>query len=160
GSSGRLSLIESFLDRQKIAPCKALLQRAAQQKRRMESRHGANFALAGVETEPASARLGDAVLYAEQRLCRRSAEANQDVGIGGLDLTLDKRQTDLRLLRSWCAIARGPPRYDVRDVNRRSVQAQRRQHAVKQFTGAADERQALDILVASGRFAHKHQARL
>ena len=56
----------------------------------MEGRHGADLALAGVEGEPAPARLGDAVLDAEQRLRRRAAETDKDVGIGKFDLAQDE----------------------------------------------------------------------
>ena len=52
----------------------------------MERWHRADFALAGFKGEPAPARFGDAFLDAEKRLRRRAAEANQDVGIGKLDL--------------------------------------------------------------------------
>ena len=126
----------------------------------MKSRHGADLALAGVEGKPAPARLGDAFLDAEQGLRRWAAEADENVGIGKLDLPQNERQADLRFLRRRRAIAGRPPRHDVGDVDRRAVEADRRQHAVEQFAGAADERQALDVLVAAGCFADEHHARL
>ncbi len=61
-------LAERLLDRQKVTPGETLLQRAAQQKRRVKCRHGADFSFSGIEGEPAPARLGDAFLDAEQRL--------------------------------------------------------------------------------------------
>ena len=63
---GRLA--QRFLDREEVTPGEALLQRAAQQEGRVKRRHGADFALSGIEGEPAPARLGDAFLDAEQRL--------------------------------------------------------------------------------------------
>jgi hypothetical protein len=53
-----------------------------------------------------------------------------------------------------------PPGHDVGDIDRRAIEPDRRQHAVEQLAGAADERQALDVLVASWRLAHEHHARL
>ena len=124
----------------------------------MKSRHGADLALAGIEGKPASARLGDAFLDAEQRLRGWAAETHENVGIGELDLPQNERQADLRLLRRRRAISGWPPRNDVGDIDRRAVEADRRQHAVEQFAGAADERQALDVFVTARGFADEHHA--
>ncbi len=126
----------------------------------MERRHGADFAFAGVERVPAPARLGDAFLDAEQGLRRWAAEADENVGIDEFDLAPDERQADRRLLRRRRAVAGRPPGHDVGDVDFRAVEADRRQHAVEQFAGTADEGQALDVFVAAGRFADEHHARL
>ena len=64
------------------------------------------------------------------------------------------------LLRGRRAIARRPPGHDIGDVNRCAIEADRRQHPVEQFAGPADERQTLDVFVASRRFADKHQPRV
>src|SRR6185312_15965135 len=93
------SAIQRLPDCQKVAPGETLLQRAAQQERWVKRRHGADVTLAGVEREPAPAGLGDAVARAEQRLRRRVAHADQNVGIDELDLAQDERQADLRFLR-------------------------------------------------------------
>ncbi len=53
----------------------------------MECRQRADFAGAGVIGEPASAGAGDAFLDAEQGLGGRTAEADQNIGVGKLDLT-------------------------------------------------------------------------
>src|SRR5215212_5901179 len=66
-----------LLDRQEIAPGEPLLQRTAQQERRVISRNSADFTLAGMERKPASARPRDSFLGAEQSLGRRIAEADQ-----------------------------------------------------------------------------------
>ena len=126
----------------------------------MKGRHGADFALSGVEGEPASADTGDAFFDAEQRLRRRPAETDQDVGIGKLDLAQHERQADLRFLRGRRAVAGRPPGHDVGDVDARAVEADGGQHAVEQFAGAADEGQALDVFVAAGRLADEHHPRL
>src|SRR5262245_63630513 len=90
---------ECLLDREKIPPGKALLQRLAQEICRMQRRHRADLARAGVKGEPAPARLEDAVLAVEQRLGRRIAEADQDVGVGELDLAQREWQADRGFLR-------------------------------------------------------------
>ena len=76
-----------------------------------------------------------------------------------LDLAQDEGQAGLLLLRRRRAVAGRAPGHDVGDVDRRAVEADGRQHAVEQFAGAADEGQALDVLVAAGRFADEHHAR-
>ena len=140
---------QRLLDRQKIPPGEPLLQRAAQQKGRVERRHGADFARAGVEGEPAPARSRDAFLDAEQRLRRGLAEADQKVGIGELDLAPDERQADRGFLRRRRAVAGRPPRHDVGDVGGGAIEPDRRHHAVEQFAGAADKRQPGDVFVVA-----------
>ena len=58
------------------------------------------------------------------------------------------------------AVAGRPPRNHVGDVGLAAVEPDRRHHPVEQLAGAADERQALDVLVAPGRFADEHDPRL
>ena len=97
---------------------------------------------------------------AEQRLRRGIAERDQDVRVHQLDLALDEGQADLRLLRRRRAVAGRPPRNDVGDIGLAAIEADRGDHAVEQLARAADERQALDVLVAAGRLADEHHARL
>ena len=130
GESAQL-LDQRLFDREEIAPGETLLERTAQQKSRVKGRHGADLARAGVEGEPAPARLGDAFLDAKQRLRRWAAETDENVGIGKFDLPLNERQADLRLLRRRRAISGWAPRNDVGDVDRRTVEADSRQHAVE-----------------------------
>ena len=151
-------LAQRLLDREKIAPGEALLQRRAQQIGRMEGRDGADLARAGMEVEPAPARALDAFLDAEQRLRRRAAEADQHVRIGELDLALDERQADLALLRRRRAVAGRAPRNDVGDVGAAAVEPDRRHHQVEQLAGAPDEGQAFEVLLASRRLADEHHA--
>src|SRR6516162_4672410 len=91
--------VQRLPDRQKIAPREPLLQRRTQQVSRVESSNGANFAGAGVIDAPATARPADALRNAEQCGAGGAAEAHQDVGIGELDLALDKGQANLAFLR-------------------------------------------------------------
>ena len=118
----------------------------------MESWHGANLALARFEREPPSPRFGDAFFDAEQGLCGGPPEADQDVWIGKFDLAQDEGQADLRLLRRRCSVSRRPPWHDVGDINGCAVETDRGQHAIEQFAGPADERQALNVFVAAGSF--------
>jgi transporter family protein len=99
----------------------ALIAAGAILEGRMERRHGADFALACFKGEPSSPCFGDAFFDAEQRLCRRAAEADQYVGVGKFDLPQDERETDLRFLRGGGAIARRTPGHDVGDVHGATV---------------------------------------
>src|SRR5215472_13447199 len=96
---------ECLLDREKIPPGKAFLQRLAQQICGMQRRHRADLARAGVKGEPTPARLEDAVLAVEQRLGRRIAEADQYVGVSEFDLAQREWQADRGFLRRRRAIA-------------------------------------------------------
>ena len=126
----------------------------------MERRHGADRAGAGVVVEPFSAGLHDAVAGRQQRLRRGIAERHQHVRVHELDLPLDEWQADLRLLRRRGAVAGRPPWNDIGDVSLAAVEPDCRDHPIEQFSGASDERQALDVLVAPGRFADEHDAGL
>ena len=76
----------------------------------------ADHARAGVVVEPAAAGLHDALARRQQGLGRGIAERHQHVRIDQLDLALDERQADLRLLRRRRAVAGRPPRNDIGDV--------------------------------------------
>src|SRR6478735_11339503 len=123
----------------------------------MERWHGADLPLARVKIKPATACFRDAIFNAEQSLRRRSAEADKDVRIRKFDLSEYERQADLRFL--WCrrTISRRSPGHDVGYVNQCAIEADRRQHAVEQFAGSADEGQAFNVFVAAGGFANEHQ---
>src|SRR5262249_18027094 len=99
----------------------------------------ADFARAGVKHVPASARLTDPVLDAEERLRGGAAETNQDIGIGELDLAQDERQADLTLLRRRRTVAGRTPRYDVGDISSAAIDPDRCHHPVEQFSRAANE---------------------
>src|SRR5262249_60866571 len=84
-----------LLDGEEIAPDEAFLDWVAQEIGGVEGRDGPDLAGAGVIGVPAAARPADAFLDAEQRLCRRTAEADQDVGVGELDLAQREGQAGL-----------------------------------------------------------------
>ena len=48
----------------------------------------------------------------------------------------------------------------VGDVGLAAVEPDRGDHPVEQLAGTSDKRQALDVLVAAGRFADEHDAGL
>src|SRR5262249_36307047 len=96
--TGSSPLRERALDREKIPPGEPLLQRLAQEIGGMQRGDGADLARAGVIREEATARSQDAFLDAEQCLRGGSAEADQDVGIGELDLAQNEGQADRGLL--------------------------------------------------------------
>ena len=73
---------------------------------------------AGVVLVPAAAKLEDALAVSHQLRGRRAAEADQEIGIGELDLPLDERAAGGGLLRRRRAVARRAPRDDVGDVDR------------------------------------------
>src|SRR6266699_2946776 len=83
---GLSGLAERLFEREEIAPGEAFFQGRAQQVCGMERGDRADFARAGVEAEPAPARALDPFLDAEQRLGGGSAEADEDVRVGELDL--------------------------------------------------------------------------
>ena len=153
-------LLQRLRDRAQILPRHPLVGRRAQQIRRMERRHGADGAGAGVVVEPFSAGPHDALAGRQQRLRRGIAERHQHVRVHQLDLPLDERQADLRLLRRRRPVAGRPPGNHVGDVGLAAVEPDRRDHPVEQFSGTSDKGQALDVLVAPGRFADEHDARL
>jgi len=75
-------------------------------------------------------------------------------------LPLNERQADLRLLRRRRAVAGRPPWNDIGDVGAAAVQPDRGDHPVQQLARTSDERQSLDVFLASGSFADEHDARL
>ena len=97
---------------------------------------------------------------AEQGLRRGIAERHQHVGIDQFDLALDEGQADLGLLRRRRAVAGRPPGNHIGDVGAAAVEPDRRDHAVQQLARAADERQPLEVFLASGGLADEHDARL
>ena len=151
---------QRFRDRAQILPGHPLVGRRAQQIGRMEGGQRADHAGAGVVIEPAPAGLHDALAGRQQGLGRGIAERHQHVRIHQFDLALDERQADLRLLRRRRPVARRPPRNDVGDVGAGAVEPDRRDHPVEQFARAPDERQALDVFLASGGLADEHDAGL
>ncbi len=107
-----------------------------------------------------AAGLHDALARRQQGLGRGIAERDQHVRIHQFDLALDERQADLRLLRRRRAVAGRPPGNDIGDVGVAAVEPDRGDHPVQQFARTADERQALEVLLAPGSLADEHDPRL
>ena len=125
----------------------------------MQGRQSADLAAPDPIGIEAAAGLQDAVLGAGDRLRRRAAEADDQVGIGELDLALDERPADRDLLRRRIAVPRRSPRHDVGDVRIRTVEADGRHHAVEELARAAHEGFADPVLVGPRRLADEHQLR-
>src|SRR5690348_12649073 len=119
----------------------------------MKGGERADFAPAGIVRKPAAARPRDAVLDAKQRLHRRSAETDQKIRIGELDLAANERQANGGLLRRRRAVAGRPPWHDIGDVRRSPVETDSRHHAVEQLAGTPNEWAAGKIFVVTRRFA-------
>src|SRR6516164_7014272 len=126
----------------------------------MERRQCADFAPPGVVGKPAAARTRNAVLDPKQRLHRRAAETDKEIGIGELDLTADEWQADRGFLWGRRAVARRPPWHDIGDVTRGAIETDRSHHPVEQFAGPPDEGTAADVLIIAWRLADEHDAAL
>ena len=97
-------------------------------------------------------------LDAEDSLRRGAAEEHENGGRQQLDLAGEKRGACLDLLRRRRAIARRAPIDRVGDVDVVLGKPDRRQHAVEQLSGAADEGLALQVLVAARSLSDQHDA--
>ena len=126
----------------------------------MERRHHADFAKPGVVAPPPAAELQNAFARLQELLCRGAAEDDEEIRVDERDLPLDEGTADLRLLRRRRAVAGRPPGDDVGDVGARSVEPDRGDHAVEELAGAADEGEALQVLLDPRRFADEHHPRL
>ena len=73
-----------------------------------------------------------------------------------MDLPLNERQTDLRLLGRRGSIARRPPRNDIGDVDLLSIQSDCVQHSIQQLPRSSDEWAPDSIFIPSRGLADKH----
>ena len=143
-----------------VDPGLALLRRLAQEIGGVEHGKGAKDAsVFAFVVEPLPARPRYPLANAEQRLRRRSAEADQDLGRGELDLPPDERQAGLRLLRRRRPVAGRPPGDDVGDIDAPTIQSDGLQHPVEQLSRPSDEGPADAVLVAARRLADEHDPR-
>src|SRR5271170_6516766 len=123
-----------------IGPCLPLLSGLSQQVGGMEHRQRAQRPpIAAMIRKPGSTRAGNSFPDTQQSLGGRRAQTNEDLGGGELDLSLDERQTGLRLLKGWGSIARRAPRNDIGDIDLATVESDRLQHAIEQLSGASDK---------------------
>ena len=141
----------------RVLPGLALGHRVAQQVGGVEHRQGGQAQRLGL----AAAQLGDAA-HPQERGAGRVAHGDEDLGGGERDVALQEGLHHGDLADLGVAVLRRAPGHDVGDVDRaRGVlgaarQADGGEHQVEQLARAADEGQALDVLVAPRRLAHDH----
>jgi len=126
----------------------------------MEHCEGADFAPVWAPiSEPRATHAQNSGLDGQKRAHRRCAEANEIFWIGQVDLSLNKRQTYLRLLRRRGSVARRPPRNDIGNVDRLSIQSDRAKHAIKQLSCSSDEWAPGSILLSAWGLSDEHDPR-
>src|SRR5581483_11696927 len=101
--------------------------------------------------------LRDAERPAGEKLRREVAERRDDDGLDQLDLAEEMALAGLDLVRLRVAVARRAALEDVRDVDVCACEADLCEQLLEQLAGLADERQALLVLVETGRLADEHQ---
>src|SRR2546421_558079 len=127
-----------------------LLAGIAQQEGRMERRDEHRVA---ERVQPAT-QLADRFLRAQQRLGRDAAEREDDLRLDHGELVGQKRRARGELVCLGIAVAGRPAQDRVRDEDFVARQVHRGQHLRQQLSRAADERQALRVLVGAGAFAN------
>ena len=126
----------------------------------MEHCEGADFAPVWARIgEPRAARAQNSRLDRQKRAHRGSTETNQVFWIGEVDLSLDKRQTDLRLLRRGRSVARRAPRNNIGDVDRLPIQSDRAEHAIQQLACPSDEWAPDSIFLSARSLSDEHDSR-
>src|SRR5271166_6858641 len=138
-------------ERAQVRPAGPLLARLPQQVSRMEHRQRPQLA-AVVEPvgEPFAPRSGDPLPRPKESLGGRRAHADKNLGSSEFNLPPNEREARLGLLRRRRPIAWWPPRDHVRDIDLRSIQSDRSQHAVEKLPRPADEWAPDPILVRAG----------
>src|SRR5689334_14320779 len=122
----------------------------------MEGRHK----LDAVVVVPPPAQLRDRRLRAQQRLGGELAERDDHLRRDQLQLANEERLAARDLVRLGIAVLRRPALDDVRDVDVLAPELHPLGDDLReQLAGAADERLALQVLVATGRLADEHEAR-
>src|SRR4051794_17938535 len=112
---------------------------------------------------PVAAEPGDAFLRAEQRLCGRTAEGADRLGLEHHQLAEEELATDLHFLGLGRAVLRRPAFNDVADVYVRAFEGNAffargaLDHLCQKLAGPADERDPLLVLIGTRAFADKDQ---
>ena len=123
----------------------------------MQHCEGAGFAAAlSPINEPRASGAQNPSLDAQKRANRGCPKTNQVFRIGEVDLSLNKRQTRLGLLRRRSPVARRPPRNDIGDIDLLPIESDCVQHAVQQLPRSSDKRAPDSIFVPSRSLADKH----
>ena len=110
--------------------------------------------------QPFSAQFRNAFGTSEQCTGRSAADQHQDPWSDQFDVPPDEGQANGHLVCRRLAVSWRTPRQDVRDVDRRPVQSDCRNHFIEKLTAHAYERPALPVLVSSRRLADKHDGSL
>src|SRR5271154_4512829 len=108
--------------------------------------------------EPRATRARNSTADAEERLNRGAAKANEVFRIGQVDLSPNKRKTDLDFLQGRGSVARRPPGDYIRDIDVSPVERDCVQHAVQKLSGPPDERATNPVLLPAGGFADEHDS--
>jgi len=100
-------------------------------------------------------------LVCSQQMPRRyRTQKYEKVGVGELDVAMQKGKAGGRFFRRRIAVLRRTPGKNVRDVNLRPVETDRLQHFVQKLAGAAHEGQTLSVFVTPRCFADQHDTAL
>ena len=122
----------------------------------MERRHQLRAAV--VEDPAAQAR--DRIVASCSSVCAANVpSATIDLRLDRVDLAEEERLAGRDLVRLGIAVARRPALDHVGDVDLVAVKPDRLDDLRQQLPGAADERDALDVLVGARRLADEHQVR-
>ena len=117
-----------------------------------EKRHAAKF-------EPLAAETRNGLLCAEQGLERDGAKANNDLRMDDVELAKKERRAGFDFVGLGRAIFRRTAFDNVADVDILAAETHGFDHLREQFSGAADERQALDIFIVARAFADENEFR-
>src|SRR5688572_30738776 len=127
--------IEESSSKLDIFPGRALPRRIAEQRCRMI---GDDQWDAIVPVQP-SAEFADRLAGPQQRLCRKSAEGQHDLGAEELDLPNEIRGTSLHLVRQRIAVTGWPVLQHVADEDLFARQIDRAEDLRQQLAGLPDE---------------------
>jgi hypothetical protein len=108
------------------------------------------------KVEPASAQPGDAMALRQQCGGGGAPGEDEELGVYQGDVAQHKGQAGGDLGSGRPTVSRRPPVDNVGDMHALAIQADRRQHAVEQLAGAADERAAEAVLIRTRALADDH----
>ena len=101
----------------------------------------------------AAAQPRDRIERPQQRPCREGTERDDHLRLDDVDLLKQKRLARLDFVLLGIAVARRTALDDVGDINVLALEIDRFDDLRQQLTGTPDERNALNVFVAPGRFA-------
>jgi hypothetical protein len=107
--------------------------------------------------EPLSAEVRNAAVCFENGLRGGASEADDYFGGDGINLAQQEWRALAYFIFLRGAIFRRTALHDVADVDVFSLQAHRFNHLREKFSGAADKRETLHVLIMAGAFADKNE---